>query len=116
MGRLWREASSLATSTLTIVEVRSALVRATRSRCLTPRGFRAAKNTAALLAAELYLVETDHGLLDDAAEFAERHVLRAIDAVHLASALALRDPEVVIATWDRELRTAATAEGLRIAA
>jgi glutamate formiminotransferase len=47
---------------------------------------------------------------------AERHALRAYDAVHLASALALADPDVVVATWDQNLRAAAAAEGFTVAA
>lgn len=115
MRRVWNEASTLVTSSLTLVEVRSALVRAARSRRLSPRSFRAAKATAALLATELDLVEPERPLLEHAAELAERHALRAYDAVHLASALAWADPEIVIATWDNDLRVAVSAEGLTLA-
>lgn len=116
MRRVWKEASTLTTSTLTVVEVRTALVRAARSSRITTRAFSAAKSTVAVLVAQLDFVEPARDVLDHAAELAERHALRAYDAVHLASALALGDPEVVVATWDRDLRAAASAEGLTIAA
>src|SRR6201999_2901363 len=44
-----------------------------------------------------------------AGELAERHALRGYDAVHLASALAIEDEGLVVATWDRDLATAALA-------
>jgi hypothetical protein len=115
MRRVWDEASRLATSSLTLVEVCAALVRAARGGRLSPRGLRAATSSAAVLLAELDLVEPERDVLDQAADLAERYALRAYDAVHLASAMALRDPEVVVATWDHDLRAASSAEGFAIA-
>jgi predicted nucleic acid-binding protein len=40
--------------------------------------------------------------------------LRGYDAVHLASALAIDSPDVVLATWDRALAAAAVEEGLAV--
>ena len=48
-----------------------------------------------------------------AATLVARHPLRAADALHLASALALRSPDLVVAAWDEHLVAAARAEGLR---
>jgi hypothetical protein len=39
--------------------------------------------------------------------------LRSADAVHLASALALADPDLIIAVWDRSLDASAAA-GLQV--
>jgi predicted nucleic acid-binding protein len=50
-----------------------------------------------------------------AGDLAEAHALRAHDAVHLASALSVRDVGLVLASWDNELRRAASASGLAIA-
>ena len=36
-----------------------------------------------------------------AGQLARAHALRGADAVHLASALAIGDPELIIAAWDR---------------
>ena len=41
--------------------------------------------------------------------------LRAGDAIHLASALVLGDPDLVMATWDQGLGRAAREVGLAIA-
>ena len=49
-----------------------------------------------------------------AAGFAERHTLRAYDALHLATALATEGDDLAFASWDNDLRRAAGAEGLRL--
>ena len=51
----------------------------------------------------------------DAGHLARTHALRGADAVHLASALAISDPDLVIAVWDRHLLAGARAAGLRVA-
>jgi hypothetical protein len=50
-----------------------------------------------------------------AGQLARSHALRGADAVHLASALAIEDDDLVIAVWDRGLRGGALASGLQIA-
>lgn len=55
----------------------------------------------------LDVIGLDAALARIAGDLAERHALRGYDAVHLASALAIEDPELVMATWDRDLATAA---------
>jgi hypothetical protein len=116
MEQLWVEASSLAASRLVLVEARAALVRAAHNRRITSTGFASAKAIVEALLREVHLVEPEPKIVVHAADLAERHRLRALDAVHLASALALGDPEVVVATWDIDLGTAASAEGLALAA
>ena len=54
-------------------------------------------------------VERHAGLL------AGRHALRGADAVHLASALAIADPDLIVAVWDRRLHAGAAAAGLLVA-
>ena len=49
-----------------------------------------------------------------AAVLVGRHPLRAADALHLASALELRSPDLVVAAWDEHLAAAARAEGLLV--
>jgi uncharacterized protein len=116
MRRLWEEASTLAASSLIVVEARAALTRAVRSRRITTKGFSAAKVTVDRLLGEVDFVQPRSAIIMHAADLAERHGLKTIDAVHLASALSFRDPEVVVATWDEELRAAAPGEGLTLAA
>jgi uncharacterized protein len=63
------------------------------------------------------IVRTSTPVLEDAARLTAVHALRGYDAVHLASALAVRraDPSVsTIAVFDRDLRTAAVTEGLTV--
>ncbi|HYZ02909.1 MAG TPA: VapC toxin family PIN domain ribonuclease, partial [Candidatus Binatia bacterium] len=43
------------------------------------------------------------------------HALFGADAVHLASALALRSSDLVVAAWDRRLRSGVAAVGLQLA-
>jgi predicted nucleic acid-binding protein len=55
----------------------------------------------------------DLELAGEAGRLAEEHGLRGYDAVHLASALALKETTMV--TWDGDLRAAAAREGLDLA-
>jgi predicted nucleic acid-binding protein len=50
-----------------------------------------------------------------AGELAVRRALRGYDAVHLASALEAMDAGGVLLTFDRQLASAALAEGLSVA-
>lgn len=62
------------------------------------------------LCGELEVIGLDAALAHAAGELAQRHALRGYDAVHLASALAIEDPSLVMATWDRDLASAAAAQ------
>jgi predicted nucleic acid-binding protein len=65
---------------------------------------------------ELDLVEVDDALARDAGQLAEAHGLRGYDAVHLAAADRVRDADLVVVAGDEALLTAATAEGMTVAA
>jgi uncharacterized protein len=58
------------------------------------------------------VVEVDLSVAEDAAELATATGLRALDAIHLAAALALLGDEVTFATWDKRLHRAARERGL----
>ena len=116
MEEVWGAAASVASTRLLVVEVRSALARAKREGRLSSRGAALAKEDAQRLLDAVDLVEVEPGLVATAAELAETHALRGYDALHLASVLKLDDPDVVVATWDRDLRRAARAEGLTLVA
>ncbi len=73
------------------------------------RTLRAAVRTIDELCRELDVIGLDEALARAAGDLAERHALRGYDAVHLASAAAIDDPDLVMATWDRELASAAVA-------
>lgn len=61
------------------------------------------------------MIGLDAALARAAGRLAERRALRGYDAVHLASALAIDDADVVLATWDRALAEAAAGETLAVA-
>jgi len=59
------------------------------------------------------VVELDRNLAEHAAQLALASGLRAMDAIHLASALRLSVEGVIFATWDARLHRAAQMLGLR---
>jgi uncharacterized protein len=50
-----------------------------------------------------------------AGQLAKSHALRGADAVHLASALAINDPDLAVAIWDCRLHEGVLAAGVRVA-
>ncbi len=60
------------------------------------------------------VVEVDAALAERAATLAVTDGLRSLDALHLAAALLLPRPALVVATWDERLHRAAQANGLRV--
>jgi predicted nucleic acid-binding protein len=50
-----------------------------------------------------------------AGEIAEQQALRGYDAVHLATALSIEDPDIALVTWDRDLAQAALRAGRSVA-
>ncbi len=63
----------------------------------------------------LEIVETDDRISDAADELAERHGLGVSESVHLASALSIDAPRVVVASWNTALATASAECGLAVA-
>lgn len=113
------DATDVGTSALAEVEVCGALARAQRGAGLD------AGDAARLRA--LFLNEFEHmtviepvaEVLSSARQLAERHFLRAYDAVHLASALRLArelGEEIVFLAFDDALNAAAARENLRVPA
>jgi len=108
-------AAVVATSAIAYVEARAAFARKHREGGLTEEeycdvsdGFR--KEWGAYLA-----IGVSEGIVTLAGDLAAGHDLRGFDAIHLASALALRDrtqSSVVFSCADGRLRAAAQAEGL----
>jgi uncharacterized protein len=60
------------------------------------------------------VIEVDQRLVEEAAELAIDRELRSLDALHLAAALMLPHEDLLFATWDRSLHTAAGIEGLAL--
>jgi uncharacterized protein len=97
------------------VEARSALAAARRASRLTSSARARARTRLEDLVQRLELVELHPRLARLAGDVAERHRLRPLDAVHLASALVLEDSDLLLLTWDRELRRAAGEAGFAVA-
>lgn len=60
------------------------------------------------------VVEVDQALVEHAATLAIERGLRSLDALHLAAALLLPGEDLILATWDHRLHSAAEAEGLSL--
>lgn len=60
------------------------------------------------------VIEVDQPLVEHATALAIDRELRSLDSLHLAAALVLPRGDLLFATWDRRLHTAAIAEGLKL--
>ena len=108
--KLWEGAEQVRTVNIAYVEATAAIVRRLSGR-------RAQTALHALVSRwqKIDVVGVSDPLVDEAATFAARYRLRALDALHLAAASLASDPQLVMATWDDELRQAAEAVGLATA-
>jgi predicted nucleic acid-binding protein len=106
-------ADAVASSDLAYVETLSALTRMRASKRLTAAAQRAKGQEFEEFWSATVGVEVSPDVIVRAGRLAEQHALRAYDAVHLASALLVREAEdVTLSCWDKELREAAAGEGL----
>ena len=112
---LWDGADRVVSVRLIYPETRAALAQAQRLDRLTTRQLRDAVTELDSLFQEIDLVEVDDALARRAGELAEVRQLRGYDAVHLAAADRVHDPNVVITAGDGALLDAATAEGMTVA-
>jgi predicted nucleic acid-binding protein len=109
------EAETVATSILAYVEARAAFARRQREKTISLLNYRRViRNLESDWGRYLILQATDV-LIRRAGKLAEAHNLRAYDAIHLASAIILRQrlaDTLSFASWDSQLQTAARREGL----
>jgi uncharacterized protein len=112
---LWDGADRVVSVRLVYPETRAALAQAERLGRLTARHLRVAVTEFDALFEEMDLVEVDDALARRAGELAEARQLRGYDAVHLAAADRVRDPNVVVIAGDVALLEAAAAKGLAVA-
>ena len=112
-AKLGNRASRVASVRLLYPEARAALAQAQRNRRLTARQLRQdAVRGLEDHYEQLDLVELDETLAQDAGDLAEARGLRGHDAVRLAAARRLDDADLVVATGDTALLTAAKRLGL----
>src|SRR5450755_3904070 len=112
---LWDACDAAVASRLAYPEVRAALAAAARSHDLSDHDLDTAERAWDSYWAATRPVELTPAVKQHAGQLAGGHALRDADAVHLASALAIGDPELVVTAWDRRLHTAAQRAGLRVA-
>ncbi len=112
-----RASALIATSLMSYAEMRSALARKSRSREISRAVFAKCKKEFDRDWLRLHRLPVDEPLVRKAGELAEEHALRALDALHLATAdslqTALRDA-VTFACFDGTLNRAAEARGLTV--
>jgi predicted nucleic acid-binding protein len=109
------DARLVATSVVAYVEARAALARRRRERALSPSAHRGIIRSLDQDWGRYLRIEAGEALIHEAASLAERHRLRGCDAIHLASAILLKNrlaEPVVFSSWDVALEAAARREGL----
>lgn len=115
-AQLWNGADRVVSTRFVYPEARAALAQANRLGRLTGRQLRAAVRELDTRCDELDVVEIDEQLAHEAGDLAETHDLRGYDAVHLAAANRVADPDLVLVAGDRQILSAAAAAGLMTAA
>lgn len=112
---LWDGCDSALSSRLAYPEVRSALAAGARDRRIDARSLRTVQRNWERFWTAIQPVELTAAVERHAGELASAHSLRGADAVHLASALAIELPDLIVAVWDRRLRDGVLSAGLRVA-
>ena len=111
---LWEGADALLTSRIADTAVRAVLAAAERIGRIDASPAAKARERWDELWPGLAKVEVSTQVSETAGALADRRPLRAADAIHLASALLVRDVNPLFAAWDRRLADAARAEGLTV--
>lgn len=112
---LWRTAGRRVTSVVAYVEAAAAIAAAARDGRLPAAVARERRTELDWRWEEVDPLGLDDELLRIAGELAEDAGLRALDAIHLASAGYIGAAGTLFVTWDRRLAAAATRLGLAVA-
>jgi predicted nucleic acid-binding protein len=113
---IWLGADRVVSVRLALVEARAALAQANRNTRISAEQLRSLTHELEGLFVQLELVDVEDALVRQAADLAEVQALRAYDAVHLAAALQVLEPDLVLVAGDRALLSAAKSVGLMVAA
>jgi hypothetical protein len=113
-SRVWDAAERLVTVRVAYPEGRAALAQARRLGRLTPRAYRTVRDGFEDLWRQLDRVEVTATLALRAGDLAEQLALRGYDAVHLAAAETIADPDLVVVAGDGPLCDAAVTLGFTI--
>ncbi len=112
---LWDGCDSALSSRLSYPEVRSALAAAGRDHRIDARSLQKVQRDWERFWSAIQPVELSAAVGRHAGELASAYSLRGADAIHLASALAIEFPDLVVAVWDHRLRRGVLSAGLRVA-
>jgi predicted nucleic acid-binding protein len=115
VAELWDNCDAALSSRLAYPEVRAALAASARNRDLGDEDLLTAEQAWEEFWAATRPVDLTPAVERQAGQLARSHALRGAGAVHMASALAINDPDLVVAVWDRRLHVGALAAGLRVA-
>ena len=113
-AELWDGCDAALSSRLAYPEVRAALAAAGRNHDLDEDEVSAAQEAWEEFWAAVRPVELTPEVERSAGDLAQQHFLRGAEAVHLASAMAVEAPQLIVAVWDHRLHTAVTAERLLV--
>lgn len=111
------KAKAVATSTIAYVEARAAFARKHREGGLGKEDYDLISDIFRHEWVTYLAIDVSEAVITLAGDLTDRHDLRGFDAIHLASALALRDrvqSPVGFSCADERLKAAAEAQGLRI--
>jgi uncharacterized protein len=109
---LWQQAGEVVVSRLAWPEAVAALAAARRGRRVGDEEQQTATDRLRSCLERCTVVSVADPLVDRAADLAAGYDLRAADAIHLATALAVIEADSVFVTWDKRLRLAAIQAGL----
>jgi uncharacterized protein len=114
-AELWDGCDAALSSRLAYPEVRAALAASARNHDITETELDATERDWDSYWEATRPVALTTAVERHAGQLARDHALRGADAIHLASALAIGDPELIVAVWDRRLHIGARAAGCRVA-
>ena len=112
--QVWDTADQVLASTLIYPETRAALAAAHRAERIDKQALRESVSRLERIYDDLELIQVDVTIGGLAGGLAEQHALHGGDAVHLASALSIDAPRVVITTWNRRLAVASAENGMAV--
>ncbi len=110
--KLCQQADSLIVSVICLPELISTLSRLLREKKLTKAAYRKLKNDVIADLADVDVCQISPNVLVSAVSLLESHPLRAMDALHVACALAVK-PDIFVSA-DRRQLSAAKKAGLKI--
>lgn len=110
--RVWASGIRCTTSRFAHAELACALGAAVRQGRLARPDAGAVDGT--FLRRNADLIEADDGIVTGAAVLGVKHGLKGLDAIHVSSALSLRELDPLVVSWDDRQRRAARAEGLPV--